>query len=245
MSAISLQDITVTFADGTKGLQNINLDITPHEFIALVGPSGSGKTTLLRTIAGFLHPNQGKVEVGGKDLTGVSPESRGMGMVFQQHAVWPHMSVADNVGYPLKFTKDSAQLRKEKIQRTLELVGLDGFGKRKPASLSGGQRQVVAIARAVYFGARVLILDEPTAALGVKQSGMVLRFIAAARDDGIGVILITHNPHHAHMVVDHFILLNMGREVLDATREEVTLEELTMQMAGGGELDSLAHELER
>ena len=113
------------------------------------------------------------------------------------------------------------------------------------ASLSGGQRQVVAIARAVYFGARVLILDEPTAALGVKQSGMVLRFIAAARDDGIGVILITHNPHHAHMVGDHFILLNMGREVLDATREEVTLEELTMQMAGGGELDSLAHELER
>ena len=135
MSAISLQDLTVTFADGTKGLHDINLEISPHEFIALVGPSGSGKTTLLRTIAGFLHPNQGKVEVGGKDLTDVSPESRGMGMVFQQHAVWPHMSVAANVGYPLKFTKDSAQLRKEKIQRTLELVGLDGFGKRKPGKI--------------------------------------------------------------------------------------------------------------
>ena len=111
------------------------------------------------------------------------------------------------------------------------------------ASLSGGQRQVVAIARAIYFGARVLILDEPTAALGVKQSGMVLRFIAAARERGIGVILITHNPHHAYLVGDHFIMLGLGRQLLDARRDEVTLEELTLQMAGGGELDALSHEL--
>ena len=104
---------------------------------------------------------------------------------------------------------------------------------------------MVAIARAIYFGARVLILDEPTAALGVKQSGMVLRFIAAARDRGIGVILITHNPHHAYLVGDHFILLNLGEQVMDIPRDQVTLEELTLQMAGGGELDSLSHELQR
>src|SRR5690625_7373425 len=116
MSAISLQDLTVTFADGTKGLQNINLDIAAHEFIALVGPSGSGKTTLLRTIAGFLHPSQGKVEVGGKDLTGGSPESRGMGMVFQQHPVWPHMSVADKGRYPSTATKEAAQRGQERMQ---------------------------------------------------------------------------------------------------------------------------------
>lgn len=113
------------------------------------------------------------------------------------------------------------------------------------ASLSGGQRQVVAIARAIYFGARVLILDEPTAALGVKQSGMVLRFIAAARDRGIGVIFITHNPHHAYLVGDHFILLNLGKQVMDKSRAEVELEELTLAMSGGGELDSLSHELKR
>src|SRR5699024_7556493 len=165
MSAISPHDLTVTFADGTKGLHDINLDISPHEFIALVGPSGSGKTTLLRTIAGFVHPSQGSVHIGGKDLTGVAPESRGMGMVFQQHAVWPHMSVADNVGYPLKFTNDSSQTRKQKIHRTLALVGLEGFGNRKPASLSGGQRQRVALARAIIADPTVLLLDEALSAL--------------------------------------------------------------------------------
>ena len=97
----------------------------------------------------------------------------------------------------------------------------------------------------MYFGARLLILDEPTAALGVKQSGMVLRFIAAARDEGLGVIFITHNPHHAYLVGDRFILLNLGRQKMDASRDEVTLDELTLEMAGGGELSSLAHELER
>lgn len=112
-------------------------------------------------------------------------------------------------------------------------------------SLSGGQRQVVAIARAVYFGARVIILDEPTAALGVKQSGMVLRFVAAARDKGIGVVLITHNPHHAYLVGDRFTILNLGNQILNASRDQVTLEQLTQQMAGGGELEALSHELSR
>jgi simple sugar transport system ATP-binding protein len=110
-------------------------------------------------------------------------------------------------------------------------------------TLSGGQRQSVAIARAVYFGARVLILDEPTAALGVKQSGVVLKYIAAARDRGLGVIFITHNPHHAYMVGDHFSVLRLGAMELSATRSEVSLEELTNHMAGGAELAALKHEL--
>jgi simple sugar transport system ATP-binding protein len=114
---------------------------------------------------------------------------------------------------------------------------------RPVAALSGGQRQVVAIARAVYFGARVIILDEPTAALGVKQSGVVLRYVTKARDAGLGVIFITHNPHHAYLVGNHFVILKLGRVSLDAHRDELTLEQLTAEMAGGDELAELSHEL--
>ena len=113
----------------------------------------------------------------------------------------------------------------------------------RSATLSGGQRQCVAIARAIYFGARVLILDEPTAALGVKQSGVVLRYIVKARDAGLGVIFITHNPHHAYLVGNHFVILKLGRVVLDAHRDELTLDQLTAEMAGGEELAELSHEL--
>ena len=112
-------------------------------------------------------------------------------------------------------------------------------------NLSGGQRQCVAIARAVYFGARVLILDEPTASLGVKQSGVVLKYTAAARDAGLGVVFITHNPHHAYLVGDHFIVLQRGQMNLDADKSQTSLDALTKQMAGGDELEALAHELRR
>jgi simple sugar transport system ATP-binding protein len=113
------------------------------------------------------------------------------------------------------------------------------------ATLSGGQRQCVAIARAVYFGARVLILDEPTAALGVKQSGVVLKYVDNAREAGIGVVFITHNPHHAFLIGDHFMVLTLGRTSLDAKRSEITVDQLIREMAGGDELATLAHELGR
>lgn len=125
-------------------------------------------------------------------------------------------------------------------------MGIDLRDVDQPiGTLSGGERQCVAIARAVYFGAKVLVLDEPTAALGVKQSGVVLKYVAAARDAGLGVVLITHNPHHAYLVGDRFVLLKRGAMSGSHTKDGVTLDELTRQMAGGSELDELSHELER
>src|SRR5262249_29009401 len=146
--------------------------------------------------------------------------------------------------YPLAGLK--IKRMKEIADTELRKMGIVVKDINQPiGTLSGGQRQCVAIARAVYFGARVLILDEPTAALGVKQSGVVLKYIAAARDAGLGVVFITHNPHHAFMVGDHFVILKLGSTVLDRTRKEVTLEELTAEMAGGNELAELSHELNR
>jgi simple sugar transport system ATP-binding protein len=125
-------------------------------------------------------------------------------------------------------------------------MGIDLRDVDQPiGTLSGGERQCVAIARAVYFGAKVLVLDEPTAALGVKQSGVVLKYVAAARDAGLGVVLITHNPHHAYLVGDRFVLLKRGVMSASHTKQTVTLDELTRQMAGGSELEDLRHELER
>lgn len=222
MSAISLRELDVTFPDGTKGLQDISLDIAPHEFVALVGPSGSGKTTLLRTIAGFVHPSAGTVHVGGKDLTGVAPENRGMGMVFQQHAVWPHMSVADNVGYPLKFTKDSSQSRKEKVQRTLALVGLEGFDQRRPSSLSGGQRQRVALARAIIADPTVLLLDEALSALDEPLRDILRReLVALTKRVGLTTVHVTHDRSEALAIADRIVVLQEGRIEQVATPEDL------------------------
>jgi simple sugar transport system ATP-binding protein len=237
-------------------LEGINLTVNAGEVTCVLGDNGAGKSTLIKIISG-LHPHtSGVLQVDGTEARFGSPRDaldKGIATVYQDLAVVALMEVWRNFFLGSELRKGSWPLAPLDIKRMREVadtelrkMGISVKDINQPiGTLSGGQRQCVAIARAVYFGARVLILDEPTAALGVKQSGVVLKYTAAARDAGLGVVFITHNPHHAFMVGNHFIILKLGQRVLDKTREEVTLEELTSEMAGGRELAELSHELNR
>ncbi|GLW28448.1 ATP-binding cassette domain-containing protein [Actinoplanes regularis] len=239
-----------------RALHGVDLRVRAGEVTCVLGDNGAGKSTLIKIISG-LHPHtSGSLRVDGEDRHFGSPREAldlGIATVYQDLAVVPLMEVWRNFFLGSELTSGRfplAGMRVREMKRIadqeLRKMGIVVADLDQPiGTLSGGQRQCVAIARAVYFGARVLILDEPTAALGVKQSGVVLKYIAAARDAGLGVILITHNPQHAYLVGDHFVILKLGAAVLDAQRGGVTLKDLTTQMAGGDELAELARELER
>jgi simple sugar transport system ATP-binding protein len=239
-----------------RALEGINLRVNAGEVTCVLGDNGAGKSTLIKIISGLHTHDEGTMRIDGVETHFSSPREaldRGIATVYQDLAVVALMEVWRNffLGSELKKSKlpmaplDIARMR-EIADVELKKMGIHVKDINQPiGTLSGGQRQCVAIARAVYFGARVLILDEPTAALGVKQSGVVLKYTAAARDAGLGVVFITHNPHHAYLVGDHFIILKLGRRVLDKKRSEVTLDELTTEMAGGQELAELSHELQR
>lgn len=248
---IQLEHISKTYGN-FDALQDINLAICPGTVTCVLGDNGAGKSTLIKVLSGLHAPTSGTMLVDGAPATFSSPAEAlkaGVATVYQDLAVVPTMPVWRNfflgqelVSAPfgkLKINEMRRITREQLAEMGIEVPDIDVQIRH----LSGGQRQVVAIARAIYFGARVLILDEPTAALGVKQSGMVLRFVARARERGIAVILITHNPHHAHLVGDQFTVLKLGHQELTAAREDITLDELTQQMAGGSELETLAHEL--
>lgn len=236
-------------------LKDISLRVHSGEVTGILGDNGAGKSTLIKIIAGLHQPTEGELLVDGESTKFASPAdalAKGIATVYQNLAVVPLMPVWRNFflgqevrksGFP--WSLDTDAMRATTVAE-LRKMGIDLPDVDAPiGSLSGGQRQCVAIARAVFFGARVLILDEPTAALGVKQSGVVLKYITAAKEAGFGVVFITHNPHHAHMVGDHFVLLNRGRQKLDCTYDDITLEHLTQEMAGGDELEALSHELGR
>ncbi len=239
-----------------RALQGVDLRVNAGEVTCVLGDNGAGKSTLIKIMSG-LHPHsEGDLRVDGKPLSFANPRDaldRGIATVYQDLAVVPLMEVWRNFFLGSELTAGKfplAGLKVKEMRRIadeeLRKMGIVVQDINQPiGTLSGGQRQCVAIARAMYFGARVLILDEPTAALGVKQSGVVLKYIAAARDAGLGVVFITHNPHHAYLVGDHFVILKLGAAVLDKRRDEVALDELTAQMAGGDELTELSHELGR
>jgi simple sugar transport system ATP-binding protein len=233
-------------------LRGVNLEVGAGEVTCVLGDNGAGKSTLIKIIAGLHQHSTGTYEVEGQAVHFSSPREaldHGIATVYQDLAVVPLMPVWRNffLGNEVKKgpAMDIAFMRKTTKKELLDM-GIDLRDVDQPiGTLSGGERQCVAISRAVYFGAKVLILDEPTAALGVKQSGVVLRYIIQARERGLGVIFITHNPHHAYPVGDRFLLLKRGQSLGYYGKSEVTRDELTALMAGGAELEELSHELEQ
>ena len=212
MSNIDISNLGVTFPDGTVGLENINLDIPSGEFVALVGPSGSGKTTLLRTIAGFIEPSHGTIALSGADVSHVPPEKRRMGMVFQQHAVWPHMTVGENVAYPLRRAGTAKAEERRLVSQTLATVGLDDFERRKPATLSGGQRQRVALARAIVASPELLLLDEALSALDEPLRDTLRReLVTLTRTNKLTTVHVTHDRKEAIAIADRIAVLHDGR----------------------------------
>jgi simple sugar transport system ATP-binding protein len=236
-------------------LQDISMSVHPGEVMCLLGDNGAGKSTLIKILSGVYQPDQGRMLVDGKEVRFNSPRdalAHGIATVYQDLAMIPLMSISRNfflgseplTGWgPLR--RFDVEFADQVTRQELAKMGISIRDTAQPVgTLSGGERQSVAIARAVYFGARVLILDEPTSALGVKEAGIVLRYIAQARARGIGVIFITHNVHHAYPIGDRFTILNRGRSYGTFTKAEVKREEVVAMMAGGEELQELSVELE-
>jgi simple sugar transport system ATP-binding protein len=235
-------------------LSGVTATVEAGSVTCILGDNGAGKSTLIKVLAGAHTHDAGEYLVEGRPVRLNSPREAldlGIATVFQDLAVVPLMSVWRNFFLGSEPTKGfgpvtviDRALAKRTTKKALADMGIDLRDVEQPVgTLSGGERQCVAIARAVHFGAKVLILDEPTAALGVKQAGTVLRYVAQARERGLGVVLITHNPHHAYPVGDRFLLLKRGRSQGFFTKSQISLEELTRQMAGGAELEALEHEL--
>jgi len=238
-----------------NALEDISVSVYPGEVTCVLGDNGAGKSTLIKILSGVHTPDQGQVLFDG-EVTFAGPRdarAHGIATVFQDLATVPLMSVWRNFFLGNEPTKGKGPFQRMDIKGAQKIMREEmskmGIDVRDPdqtvGTLSGGERQAMAIARAVYFGAKVLILDEPTSALGVRQSGIVLKYVVQARDMGRAVIFITHNPHHAYPVGDRFVLLKRGRMFGSYAKSETSIEELTSMMAGGAELEELSHELQR
>lgn len=236
-------------------LSDVSAEVYPGQVTCLLGDNGAGKSTLIKILAGVHQQTDGDFFFEGKRVKFSSPRealARGIATVYQDLAMVPLMPIWRNFflgAEPEKgrglFRRYDIEFAKRTVREELGRMGIDIRDPDQPVgTMSGGERQSVAIARAVYFGAKVLILDEPTAALGVKQAGTVLKYIARAAARDLGVIFITHNPHHAYPVGDRFIILKRGRTRGIWNKDEITREEMIRSMSGADEMEALTHELD-
>ena len=220
--SLELKEIKKSFTEGEAVLDNISLVISKGEFITLLGSSGCGKTTTLRIIAGLEQPDAGSVWLDGKEVTGLEPNQRDVNTVFQNYALFPHMNVAENIGYGLKLKKVPKNEIKKKVSQMLELVQLEGYEKRKPSELSGGQKQRVAIARALVNNPKVLLLDEPLGALDLQlRRAMQIELKHLQKKLGITFIYITHDQEEAINMSDRIAVMKDGRIEQIGTPDEI------------------------
>jgi simple sugar transport system ATP-binding protein len=252
---LEVKDIGKYFGN-VIALKDVSTVVNAGQVTCVLGDNGAGKSTLIKILSGVHRHDEGELLVEGEPTHFGSPreaKEAGIATVFQDLATVPLMAIWRNFFLGSEPMKGAGPLRRIDIRQAKSVMRSEmakmGIDVRDPdqmvGTLSGGERQAVAIARAVYFGAKLLILDEPTSALGVKQSGVVLRYIVQARDRGLGVIFITHNPHHAYPVGDRFVVLNRGRMLGAWDKGGIGRDELVKMMAGGAELEQLSHELER
>jgi simple sugar transport system ATP-binding protein len=236
-------------------LEDISMDVRPGEVMCLLGDNGAGKSSLIKTFSGVHQPDKGTLLLEGEETIFNSPRDaidRGIATVYQDLAMIPLSGISRNFFLGREPTKGMGPFKMfdvakaDRITREeLNKIGIELRDTSQPvATLSGGERQSVAIARAIHFGAKVLILDEPTSALGVKQAAIVLRYIAHAKEQGLGIIFISHNVYHAHPIGDRFTVLERGRSIGTFQKDEISIEELERLMAGGAELEELSAELQ-
>lgn len=208
---ITLRQITKRYGD-MYALDHVDLDIRSGEFLTLLGPSGSGKTTLLMALAGFTRPDYGSIRFGDEEIIRKPPHKRDVGMVFQNYALFPHVNVADNVGYSLRLRKVGRKEIRERVEEALETVQLGGYGERRITQLSGGQKQRVALARAIVFGPRILLMDEPLSALDKKlREHMQIELRRLHEKLGMTTVYVTHDQREALTMSDRIAVINEGR----------------------------------
>ncbi len=218
---ITISGITKTYGN-VYALDNVDLEVKSGEFLTLLGPSGSGKTTLLMALAGFTRPDCGSVKFGDEEVILKPPHLRGVGMVFQNYALFPHMTVAANIGYSLKLRKTPKNEIAERVEQTLETVQLNGFGERQINQLSGGQKQRVALARAIVFSPRIVLMDEPLSALDKKlREHMQIELRHMHEKLGMTTVYVTHDQREALTMSDRIAVINEGRVMQLATPKEI------------------------
>jgi putative spermidine/putrescine transport system ATP-binding protein len=209
--AVRFKGVSRHFGE-VRAVDNVDLEVFGGEFFSMLGPSGSGKTTCLRLIAGFEQPSSGSIQLYGKEVAGVPPYDRDVNTVFQDYALFPHMTIEDNIGYGLMVRGVDKKTRQKSVDEMLEMVRLGGMGKRKPMQLSGGQRQRVALARALINHPRVLLLDEPLGALDLKlRQAMQVELKDIQKDVGITFIYVTHDQEEALTMSDRIAVFNLGK----------------------------------